>query len=73
MKHKIVVACFSVFLLILSYSHSHGDNGQDQPNAVIPNSSYEFDQIPEGTKVVHDFVVQNTGKAPLEIYQVITG
>ncbi|MBU1053000.1 MAG: DUF1573 domain-containing protein [Proteobacteria bacterium] len=73
MKHKLIIACFFVILFVASYSLSHGDNGQNQPNTVIPDSSYIFDQIPEGTKVVHDFVIKNTGEAPLEIHKVQTG
>lgn len=72
MKHKLIVASLFVILLVASYSLSHGDNGQNQPNVVIPDSSYKFDQIPEGTKVVHDFVIKNTGEAPLQIQKVKT-
>lgn len=73
MKHKLVVAWFSVILLLVSYSLSHGDNRQDQPNAVMLNNSYQFDKIPDGIKIVHDFVLQNRGNAPLEIPKIHTG
>lgn len=72
MKHKFSVICFSVILSIASLSFLHGDSGQVQPNAVILDGNYKFEQIPEGTKIVHDFIIQNIGAATLDIQRVHT-
>ena len=42
------------------------------PLAHLPALRYEFAPVMEGRKVVHDFVVQNKGSAPLEIQKVKT-
>ncbi len=49
--------------------------GQDDagPVAFFPQTLYEFSQVLDGAKVVHEFVVQNKGTAPLNIERVKTG
>ncbi len=44
----------------------------DVPQAVIQDSNHEFSPVVEGTQVVHDFIVQNKGNAPLIIEKVKT-
>jgi uncharacterized protein DUF1573 len=45
---------------------------QDSPIAFIPDKTYEFKTVPEGTQVTHTFKIQNTGTAPLLIVNVKT-
>ena len=42
------------------------------PVVHLPAQRYEFKPVMEGQEVVHDFVVQNKGLAPLEIQKVKT-
>jgi len=44
----------------------------NRPSAYLPADRYEFAPVMEGKEVVHDFVVQNKGSAPLEIQKVKT-
>ncbi len=37
------------------------------PNAYLPELIYEFQPVPEGTEVVHDFLLYNRGDEPLNI------
>ncbi|MGB9499178.1 MAG: OS_HP2 family (seleno)protein [Dissulfuribacterales bacterium] len=43
------------------------------PSAVIPRSKYEFEPVLEGINVVHEFIIENIGTAPLEIERIKTG
>ena len=43
------------------------------PVAVISETEYRFKSILEGDKIVHDFILQNAGDAPLFIKKVRTG
>ena len=43
-----------------------------QPLAVVPAPVYQFDLVVEGQEVVHAFIVQNKGSAPLKIQRVKT-
>ena len=43
------------------------------PKAYLPEYRYEFEPVIEGTEVLHDFVIQNQGDAPLDIIKVETG
>ncbi len=43
------------------------------PVAVISETEYRFTSIMEGNKIIHDFIMQNKGDAPLFIKKVRTG
>lgn len=43
------------------------------PVAVFPETEYPFEAVADGMEVRHDFVVQNAGKAELDIKEVKTG
>jgi hypothetical protein len=39
----------------------------------VPESTFDFGEVAEGSQVSHDFTVLNTGKETLEIHQVSPG
>jgi hypothetical protein len=41
------------------------------PRAVFVDSVFEFSPLPEGEKILHEFIVQNTGDTPLNITNVL--
>jgi hypothetical protein len=43
------------------------------PIAFFPETIYKFAPVIDGTNVIHDFVIQNKGNAPLDISSVRTG
>jgi archaellum component FlaG (FlaF/FlaG flagellin family) len=43
------------------------------PNIVIPQASFEFEPVVDGTEVTHDFPIKNTGDGELSIRRVKTG
>jgi hypothetical protein len=42
------------------------------PLAQFPTSRYEFQGVVDGTKIIHEFVIQNKGTAPLAVENVKT-
>jgi hypothetical protein len=40
---------------------------------VVPQDRFEFEPVPEGSEVTHQFSVKNSGDAPLLIERVRTG
>ena len=61
--------------LFLTIFAAIGLGAQDdaQPSALFPETSYEFSPVLDGTKVVHEFVIQNKGSGPLKVEKVRTG
>ena len=43
------------------------------PELNIPEKNYQFENVPAGQTVTHDFIVHNKGTAPLHITRVKTG
>jgi hypothetical protein len=70
MKTKIIVPInFLLLLMLIAGSQSLA---QTSPVAFLPERKYEFEAVPEGSEVVHDFILKNTGTAPLHIKKVRT-
>jgi len=73
MRLKIII---TTLFLLLAYQAGYAENTSEP--AVLPvvnvvEGNYQFDTITEGNDVVHEFVLQNTGKAPLDILKVRPG
>ncbi len=49
------------------------ENGHGTPSVLIPNPEHQFGSSPEGIELVHDYIIKNTGTAPLHIINVKTG
>lgn len=61
------------FLTVLLLAGATAALAADGPVAKAPEPVFEFPAALEGDHVVHDFVLRNTGTAPLEIARVKTG
>lgn len=44
-----------------------------QPAVALPEVKFEFEPVVDGTEITHDFLIRNSGTAPLAIQQVKTG
>jgi hypothetical protein len=78
---KRITVILAIVILLLSGFGSYADqSGGDQstnsekgPSIFLPVSQWEFEPVVDGSSVVHDFVIQNKGDAPLNITKVKTG
>jgi hypothetical protein len=73
MKFKMVTVLALVLFLTLLAAVSFGSQDQPNPTAFFPETAYEFSSVLDGSKVVHDFVIQNKGTATLKVEKVKTG
>lgn len=67
MKKRITqlsIAMFSLFLLTTAYAGS---------GAIVIESEYTFDTVPDGTIVFHDFIIKNNKDVALKINSVKAG
>lgn len=46
---------------------------QPAPKAVVETDGHDFGTVLEGNDVIHEFVIKNTGDAPLAIKDVRSG
>jgi len=76
---ELMMSCKGFLLLTvtigLALFATAGISAQDEieATAFYPETLYEFTPVLDGSKVVHEFVVQNKGLAPLNIERVKTG
>ncbi len=72
MKCKGLLAFAVMVGLVLFTSVGLGAQDNSEPSAFFPQTLYEFSPVLDGTKVVHEFVIQNKGTATLTIDRVKT-
>ena len=60
------------FLCVLTISLASATTVPPLPAAFFPSNNFTFNEVLEGTEVIHEFVVQNKGTAPLNIPKVQT-
>ena len=70
-KRRFLWVCI---LLLCSYFLA-GNPGRCEasPDAHLPETTFNFRSVAEGTKISHDFVVQNKGDSLLIIEKILTG
>lgn len=68
----ILLFIFLTLLPITSYS-SDANNEQGYPYAFLPSDKHTFETVLEGVTVIHDFIIENRGEAPLKILRVKPG
>ena len=61
------------FLIPPAFAQGAKADSGPAPSAFLPSDSFEFAPVLEGTRVTHDYVIQNKGTAPLNIHRVKTG
>lgn len=65
----IIYLTASLFLSLFGFN-VFGMAVEKHPAIYVPQDTYEFEAVPAGQAVLHDFMVQNTGDAPLIIEEV---
>ncbi|SPD75316.1 conserved hypothetical protein [uncultured Desulfobacterium sp.] len=86
MRHKMIIWTGLIFYLgificahaddfpevVREKSAESGSPAFSGPFAVVKESNFNFKSILEGTIVIHDFIIENTGNALLKIIKVNT-
>lgn len=65
MRRKIDIIIFVLIVLSVVTGKAFA-----LPKAVMEHPVFEFEAVPEGETVSHDFIVQNKGDTPLHITSV---
>jgi hypothetical protein len=88
MRYRRLPSVTAVFVVILlsvfqvggygvsvqpGYAQAAQSDTQPAPSAFLDSKNFEFDPVPEGTSVIHDFIIYNRGTLPLNIHKVRTG
>lgn len=73
MRFKAVAVLGCALFMTVFAATGIGAQNDAQPSAFFPATSYEFSPVLDGTKVIHEFVIQNKGSAPLKVENVRTG
>ena len=75
MRLKIMIGfVLAVCVLFTAISTFGAQEKTDlSPRAFLPETQYAFPPVLDGAEVLHDFILQNRGTAPLEVKKVRTG
>jgi hypothetical protein len=67
---KYLLFAIIFFILLFSSAFAEKPEPENGPQAHFPENTFIFDKIVEGTLIIHDFVIKNTGNAPLIVEKV---
>jgi hypothetical protein len=67
---KYLLFAIIFFLLLFSSAFAEKIEEKNRPQAHFPENAFTFNKIVEGTLIIHDFVIKNTGNAPLVVEKV---
>ena len=70
--YRFIIFIFCSFFLA-PFSYGSENEAQKFPSIYVPSGIYEFKPVLEGDEVMHDYIVQNKGTAPLKIEKVKAG
>jgi len=73
MRVRAVAVLGVALTLTVCVAIGFGAQDDAQPSVFFPATSYDFSPVLEGNKVMHEFVIQNKGNAPLIVERVKTG
>ncbi|MGB5157764.1 OS_HP2 family (seleno)protein [Desulfobacterium sp. N47] len=68
-----LIVCISVVFSARAEELQAADTASFAPVAVLKKAGFQFDPVIEGTVITHEFIIKNTGNAPLSIEKVKTG
>ncbi len=64
-------ACSVIFILLITFTQiSFAKDVDTTPTLTFKETEYRFEKVLEGVKIVHTFVFENTGGAPLKINEI---
>ena len=72
MKRIFLFSLFSLTFFTVTLTYGAEYVARKTPKAFIPYPAYEFQTVLDGTKITHDFIIQNKGDATLNIVKVKT-
>lgn len=58
---------FTMICLLPNLAYTATADSPTGPKAYLPEYIFEFQPVPEGEEVVHDFIIYNHGDEPLNI------
>jgi hypothetical protein len=70
-KQILVIGIWILMVQVTAFGSEKVLGGS--PVAEVVNPQYHFETTVEGSELVHDFFLKNTGTAPLHIQKVKTG
>ena len=73
LKCLIVAAVCLCCALVPAAAGAEIEKKDGVPVAQVTQSSYTFPPVVDGTEVVHDFIMKNSGTAVLKIVKIKTG
>lgn len=73
MKKYLVAGCLLIFTLLVISFPSFSQDAQGIPNLALKEQEFDFGKVKEGSRIIHEFIVQNKGTVPLEIKKVSPG
>lgn len=72
MMRNMIAVVLLLGWVLASAAEAAESSSAASPAAVVPEWRFNFEPAVEGNTLTHDFVIQNKGRAPLNVLEVKT-
>lgn len=73
MLKKTWIVCWLIVFIWSFFIITVNSEEIKEPIALIAKPAFTFNPIPEGKKITHDYLIENTGNSVLNIEKIKTG
>ncbi|MBN1846998.1 MAG: DUF1573 domain-containing protein [Deltaproteobacteria bacterium] len=73
MKKFLTAGCLMLFIPAMFSWPAFSEDTPDTPQLALQDREFDFGKIKEGSRITHEFIIQNKGSATLAINNVSPG
>ncbi len=73
MKHRMINLLFGLAFILSATAAGGTEAEKKEPSVFSPAPLFTFEKTVEGTEIVHDFTIRNSGKEAVDVLRVKSG
>jgi len=74
MKNSVTLTAWLLIVILLMFPcTAFSQDTPEIPKLALKEREFDFGKVKEGSRITHEFIIQNKGTAPLEIKKVSPG
>ena len=73
MKHKIINLLLGLAFILSATAAGGTESEKKEPSLFSPAPGFTFEKTVEGTEILHDFIIRNSGSEAVDVQRVKSG
>ena len=73
MKYKMINLLFGLAFILSATAAGGSESEKKEPSLFSPAPNFAFEKTVEGTEILHDFIIKNSGSETVDVQRVKSG